>query len=246
MSAKKISYDQEAREATRRGVNQLARAVKATLGPRGRNVLIEKSFGAPQVTKDGATVAKEVELKDAHENIGATMVREVATKTADVAGDGTTSAVVLAEAIYEEGIKNVAAGASPLGIKQGIEMAVEAVVAKLEKDSTRISDKNEDEIAQVASIAGNNDTEVGEKIAEAIGRVGKTGVVTVEEGRGLQIDVEWKEGMQFDKGYISPYFITDPKTMETSARRCPDPDLREEGLQRPRHGADPGAGHAGG
>jgi chaperonin GroEL len=220
MTAKRISYDQEAREATRRGVRQLARAVKVTLGPRGRNVLIEKSFGAPQVTKDGATVAKEVELSDPMEKIGAVMVREVASKTADAAGDGTTTAVVLAEAIFEEGLKNVAAGASPLGIKRGIESAVAKVVEQLAKDAVAISASSKDEIAQVAAIAANNDMEIGKKIAEAMTRVGKDGVVTVEEGKGITTEVEWKEGMQFDKGWLSPHFVNKPESMECVYENC--------------------------
>jgi chaperonin GroEL len=220
MTAKKISYDQEARESIRRGVRQLARAVKVTLGPRGRNVLIEKSFGAPQVTKDGATVAKEVELADPMEKIGATMVREVASKTADAAGDGTTTAVVLAEAIFEEGLRNVAAGASPLGVKRGIEAAVARVVEQLEKDSVAISASNKDEIANVASIAANNDMEIGKKIAEAMTKVGKDGVVTVEEGKGITTEVEWKEGMQFDKGWLSPHFVNKPEAMECVYENC--------------------------
>src|SRR5437870_3377744 len=220
MTAKRISYDQEAREATRRGVRQLARAVKVTLGPRGRNVLIEKSFGAPQVTKDGATVAKEIDLSDPMEKVGAVMVREVAQKTADAAGDGTTTAVVLAESIFEEGLKNVAAGASPLGIKKGIEAAVARVVEQLEKDSIKISASNKDEIAQVAAIAANNDTEIGAKIAEAMTRVGKDGVVTVEEGKGLTTEMEWKEGMQFDKGWLSPHFVNKPEAMECVYENC--------------------------
>jgi chaperonin GroEL len=220
MTAKRISYDQEAREATRRGVRQLARAVKVTLGPRGRNVLIEKSFGAPQVTKDGATVAKEVELSDPMEKIGAVMVREVASKTADAAGDGTTTAVVLAEAIFEEGLKNVAAGASPLGVKRGIEMAVARIVEQLAKDAVAISASNKDEIAQVASIAANNDMEIGKKIAEAMTKVGKDGVVTVEEGKGITTEVEWKEGMQFDKGWLSPHFVNKAESMECVYENC--------------------------
>ena len=211
MAAKKIVYDQEARESIRKGVNQLARAVKVTLGPRGRNVLIEKSFGAPTVTKDGVTVAKEISLKDAYENVGAQMVREVASKTSDVAGDGTTTATILAEAIFEEGLKNVAAGASPMGIKRGIEMAVDAIVEELKGRSVQISGKKE--ISQVAAIASNNDAEIGKQIAEAMEKVGKDGVITVEEGKALETSVEWVEGMQFDKGYLSPHFVNKPESM---------------------------------
>ena len=211
MAAKKIAYDQEAREAIRRGVNQLARAVKVTLGPKGRNVIIEKSFGAPTVTKDGVTVAKEISLKDSYENMGAQMVREVASKTSDVAGDGTTTATVLAEAIFEEGLKNVTAGASPMGIKRGIEASVGAIIEELHSRSTPISGKKE--IAQVASIASNNDPEIGKQIAEAMEKVGKDGVITVEEGKALETTVEWVEGMQFDKGYLSPHFANKAETM---------------------------------
>jgi chaperonin GroEL len=213
MGAKKIAYSQDAREAIRRGVRQLARAVKVTLGPRGRNVVIEKSFGAPTVTKDGVTVAKEVELEDAYENMGAQMVREVASRTSDVAGDGTTTATVLAEAIYEEGLRNVTAGASPIGIKRGIEQGVEAVVKFLQKSGTTVRDKK-NLIADVASIAANNDREIGEKIAEAMAKVGNDGVITVEEGKGLETTVEWVEGMQFDKGWLSQHFVNKPESME--------------------------------
>ena len=211
MAAKKIAYDQEAREAIRRGVNQLARAVKVTLGPKGRNVIIEKSFGAPTVTKDGVTVAKEISLKDSYENMGAQMVREVASKTSDVAGDGTTTATVLAEAVFEEGLKNVTAGASPMGIKRGIEASVGAIIEELHSRSTPISGKKE--IAQVASIASNNDPEIGKQIAEAMEKVGKDGVITVEEGKALETTVEWVEGMQFDKGYLSPHFANNTESM---------------------------------
>jgi len=211
MAAKKIAYDQEAREAIRKGMNQLARAVKVTLGPKGRNVIIEKSFGAPTVTKDGVTVAKEISLKDAYENVGAQMVREVASKTSDVAGDGTTTATVLAEAIYEEGLKNVTAGASPMGIKRGIETSVNAIVEELHARSKSISGKRE--IAQVATIASNDDPEIGKQIAEAMEKVGKDGVITVEEGKALETTVEWVEGMQFDKGYLSPHFVNKAESM---------------------------------
>ncbi|MFT7617724.1 MAG: chaperonin GroEL [Planctomycetota bacterium] len=212
MGAKKIAFDQEVYSALRNGVKKLAQAVKVTLGPRGRNVVIAKSFGSPTVTKDGVTVAKEVELEDAYENMGAQMVKEVASKTNDVAGDGTTTATVLAEAIFEEGLKNVIAGASPIGIKRGIDSAISLVVEQLHKTSKKV--KTSEEIAQVASIAANNDHAIGEKIAEAMEQVGKDGVITVEEGKSLETEVTWVEGMQFDKGYLSPYFVTNPQDME--------------------------------
>ncbi len=212
MGAKKIAFDQEVYSSLRTGVRKLAQAVKVTLGPRGRNVVIAKSFGSPTVTKDGVTVAKEVEIEDAYENMGAQMVKEVASKTNDVAGDGTTTATVLAEAIFEEGLKNVIAGASPIGIKRGIESAINLVVEQLHKTSKKV--KTAQEIAQVACIAANNDQAVGDKIAEAMEKVGNDGVITVEEGKSLNTEVTWVEGMQFDKGYLSPYFVTDPKSME--------------------------------
>ncbi len=212
MAVKKIAYDQEARERIRDGVRKLARAVKVTLGPRGRNVIIEKSFGSPTVTKDGVTVAKEIELEGKYENLGAQLVKEVAAKTSDVAGDGTTTATILAEAIYEEGIKNVTAGANPVGIKRGIERAVTAAVEDLKKRSTPV--KGRKEIAQVASVAANNDDEIGKILADAMERVGKDGVITVEEGKTLETDVEWVEGMQFEKGFLSPHFVTNADRME--------------------------------
>jgi len=211
MTAKQISYDSEAREHIRQGVKRLARAVKVTLGPRGRNVIIEKSFGSPTVTKDGVTVAKEIELDDAYENMGAQLVKEVASKTSDNAGDGTTTATVLAEAIFEEGLKNVTAGANPVALRRGMEQAVEKVVAELEKMSTPV--KGRSDIAQIGAVASNNDTEIGDMIAEAMDKVGKDGVITGEEVKSLSTEVEWVEGMQFDKGWLSPHFITDPKTM---------------------------------
>jgi chaperonin GroEL len=213
MGAKKIAFDQEVYESLRTGVHKLARAVKVTLGPRGRNVVIEKSFGSPTVTKDGVTVAKEITLEAPYENMGAQMVKEVASKTSDVAGDGTTTATVLAEAIFDEGLKNVIAGASPIGVKRGIDLAVEQVIAKLTSMSKKISG-NKGEITQVAAIAANNDNEIGGQIADAMEKVGKDGVITVEEGKSLQTEVDLVEGMQFDKGYLSPYFVTDPQTME--------------------------------
>jgi len=211
MSAKKISFDQEAREAIRKGVQKLARAVKVTLGPRGRNVILEKSFGAPTVTKDGVTVAKEIELEDSYENMGAQMVKEVASKTSDNAGDGTTTATVLAEAIYDEGLKNVTAGANPISLQRGINKAVQALVGGLQDLSIEI--KETAEIAQVGSIAANNDAEIGTMIAEAMEKVGKDGVITVEEGQSLETTVSLHEGMQFDKGYLSPHFVTEAEDM---------------------------------
>ncbi|MHC4813076.1 MAG: chaperonin GroEL [Planctomycetota bacterium] len=214
MAVKKIAYDQEARERMRDGVRQLARAVKVTLGPRGRNVIIEKSYGSPTVTKDGVTVAKEIELEGTYENMGAQLVKEVASKTSDVAGDGTTTATVLAEAIFEEGIKNVTAGANPVGIKRGIENAVAAVVKDLQKNSIAVEGKKE--ISQVGCIAANNDEEIGNILADAMERVGQDGVITVEEGKSLDTTVEWVEGMQFDKGYLSPHFVTDMDKMDAT------------------------------
>jgi chaperonin GroEL len=210
--AKMLAFDQEARDAIRRGVAKLAQAVKVTLGPRGRNVIIQKSFGSPTVTKDGVTVAKEIELEDPYENMGARLVREVASKTSDAAGDGTTTATILAEAIFLEGLKAVVSGVNPVLLKQGIEKAVEDVCEKLKKMS--ISIKTTKEMAQVAAVAANNDMEIGEKLAEAMDKVGKDGVITVDEGKGLGIEIELVEGMQFDRGYLSPYFVTDPQTME--------------------------------
>ncbi|MFQ3597050.1 MAG: chaperonin GroEL [Chloroherpetonaceae bacterium] len=212
MASKLIHFDVEGRSALKRGVDKLADAVKVTLGPKGRNVIIEKKFGAPTVTKDGVTVAKEIELEDPIENMGAQMVREVASKTSDVAGDGTTTATVLAQAIYREGLKNVTAGANPMDLKRGIDMAVTAIVEELKKISRTISDKKE--IAQVGTISANNDTEIGNLIAEAMEKVGKDGVITVEEAKGTETELKVVEGMQFDRGYLSPYFVTNAETME--------------------------------
>src|SRR5579859_4461468 len=209
--AKRITYSEEARQAILRGVNKLADAVKVTLGPRGRNVVIEKKFGSPTITKDGVTVAKEIELKDELENAGAQMVREVASKTSDTAGDGTTTATVLAQAIYREGIKNVTAGANPMDVKRGIEIAVKAAVDSIDKLAKPVEGKD---IAHIGSISANNDEEIGSIIAEAMDKVGKDGVITVEEARGLDTVLEVVEGMQFDRGYLSPYFVTDPERME--------------------------------
>ena len=212
MAAKELFFDTDARAALKRGVDQLAEAVKVTLGPKGRNVVIDKKFGAPTVTKDGVTVAKEIELSDPLENMGAQMVKEVATKTSDNAGDGTTTATVLAQAIFREGLKNVTAGVNPMALKRGIDKAVAVVVAELKKNSVPTAGKKE--IAQVGTISANNDSEIGDLIAEAMEKVGKDGVITVEEARGLQTELETVEGMQFDRGYLSPYFVTDPEKME--------------------------------
>jgi chaperonin GroEL len=216
--AKMIAFDQEARDAMRRGVSKLARAVKVTLGPKGRNVILQKSFGSPTVTKDGVTVAKEIDLEDVYENMGARMVREVASKTSDVAGDGTTTATVLAEAIFNEGLRAVVAGVNPVQMKNGIERAVTDITERLKKMSIAIKSKKE--MAQVASVAANNDTEIGELLAEAMEKVGKDGVITVDEGKSLKTEVEWVEGMQFDRGYLSPYFVTNPQTMECVLEDC--------------------------
>jgi chaperonin GroEL len=212
MAAKQIVYSENSRQAILRGVNQLADAVKVTLGPKGRNVVLEKKFGGPTITKDGVTVAKEIELKDPLENMGAQMVREVASKTSDVAGDGTTTATILAQAIYREGVKAVAAGANPMALKRGIEKAVEVVVAEVSKMATKV--ENNDKIAQVGTISANGDTEIGKTIAEAMQKVGKDGVITVEESKTMHTELHLVEGMQFDRGYLSPYFITDPDRME--------------------------------
>jgi chaperonin GroEL len=212
MAAKELHFDTDARAALKRGVDQLAEAVKVTLGPKGRNVVIDKKFGAPTVTKDGVTVAKEVELADPLENMGAQMVKEVATKTSDLAGDGTTTATVLAQAVFREGLKNVTAGANPMAIKRGIDRAVTAIVEELKKISVPTSGKKE--IAQVGTISANNDKEIGDLIAQAMEKVGKDGVITVEEARGLETTLETVDGMQFDRGYLSPYFVTDPEKME--------------------------------
>jgi len=212
MAAKELHFNTDARAALKRGVDQLAEAVKVTLGPRGRNVVIDKKFGAPTVTKDGVTVAKEIELSDPLENMGAQMVKEVATKTSDLAGDGTTTATVLAQAIFREGLKNVTAGANPMAIQRGISKAVAAVVDELKKISVPTAGKKE--IAQVGAISANNDKEIGDLIAEAMEKVGKDGVITVEEAKGLETTLETVDGMQFDRGYLSPYFVTDPDKME--------------------------------
>ncbi|MGH7197120.1 MAG: chaperonin GroEL, partial [Candidatus Omnitrophota bacterium] len=210
--AKQLQFSDEARRSILSGVEQLAKAVKVTLGPKGRNVCIDKKFGSPTITKDGVTVAKEIELKDPYENMGAEMVKEVASKTSDAAGDGTTTATLLAESIFREGLKNVTAGANPMALKRGIEKAVEAVVEQLKKLSKPI--KGQKEIAQVATIAANNDRTIGDLIAEAMEKVGKDGVITVEEAKATATTLEVVEGMQFDQGYLSPYFVTNPDHME--------------------------------
>src|SRR5271154_4372078 len=211
MAAKQIVYNENSRQAILRGVNQLADAVKVTLGPKGRNVVLEKKFGGPTITKDGVTVAKEIELKDPLENMGAQMVREVASKTSDVAGDGTTTATILAQAIYREGVKAVTAGANPMALKRGIDKAVEAAVAEVKRISKPVSG---DMIAQIGTISANSDSTIGNIIAEAMKKVGKDGVITVEESKTMTTELVTVEGMQFDRGYMSPYFVTDPERME--------------------------------
>ncbi|MCG9128561.1 chaperonin GroEL [Candidatus Poribacteria bacterium] len=212
MAAKQLAFDEEARNSIKQGVDKLAEAVKVTLGPKGRNVVLDKKFGAPTITKDGVTVAKEVELEDPYENMGAQMVKEVASKTSDVAGDGTTTATILAQSIFREGLKNVAAGHNPMALKRGIEKAVEQVVGAIQGLSKEVSEKTE--IAQVAAISANNDNAIGDLIADAMDRVGKDGVITVEEAKSLDTNLDVVEGMQFDRGYLSPYFVTDPDRME--------------------------------
>ena len=212
MAAKQLAFDEEARNSIKQGVDKLAEAVKVTLGPKGRNVVLDKKFGAPTITKDGVTVAKEIELEDPYENMGAQMVKEVASKTSDVAGDGTTTATILAQSIYREGLKNVAAGHNPMALKRGIEKAVDTVVNSIQGLSKEVSEKTE--IAQVAAISANNDSDIGDLIADAMDKVGKDGVITVEEAKSLDTNLNVVEGMQFDRGYLSPYFVTDPDRME--------------------------------
>ena len=212
MAAKQLAFDEEARNSIKQGVDKLAEAVKVTLGPKGRNVVLDKKFGAPTITKDGVTVAKEIELEDPYENMGAQMVKEVASKTSDVAGDGTTTATILAQSIYREGLKNVAAGHNPMALKRGIEKAVDKVVDSIQGLSKEVSEKTE--IAQVAAISANNDSDIGDLIADAMDKVGKDGVITVEEAKSLDTNLNVVEGMQFDRGYLSPYFVTDPDRME--------------------------------
>ena len=212
MAAKQLLFSEQARQAILEGVEILAKAVKVTLGPRGRNVVLDKKWGSPTVTKDGVTVAKEIELDEPYHNMGAQMVREVASKTSDVAGDGTTTATVLAEAIFKEGIKNITAGAAPMAVKRGIDKAVDGVVEELKKLSRPV--KENKEIEQVATISANSDTFIGKKIAEAMDKVGKDGTITVEEAKSVETTLEVVEGMQFDKGYISPYFVTEKESLE--------------------------------
>ncbi|MEM9283437.1 MAG: TCP-1/cpn60 chaperonin family protein, partial [Verrucomicrobiota bacterium] len=205
--AKQLSFDEEARHALLAGAQKLAKAVKATLGPAGRNVILDKKFGSPTITKDGVTVAKEIELSDPYENMGAQLIKEVSSKTSDIAGDGTTTATVLAEAVYTEGLRNVTAGANPTSLQRGILKAAEALVAELQKISTEVTDTKE--IAQVATVSANWDTEIGNIIADAMDKVGKDGTITVEEAKGIETTLDVVEGMQFDKGYLSPYMVTD-------------------------------------
>ena len=240
MAAKDVRFSRDARERIMRGVDILADAVKVTLGPKGRNVVLDKSFGAPRITKDGVTVAKEIELKDKFENMGAQMLREVASKTNDLAGDGTTTATVLAQSIVREGMKSVAAGMNPMDLKRGIDLAVIKVVEDLKARSKPVSGSNE--IAQVGIISANGDTVVGEKIAEAMEKVGKEGVITVEEAKGLEFELDVVEGMQFDRGYLSPYFITNPEKM-TVELTDPYILIHEKKLVEPAGDApDPGSG----
>src|SRR6188508_62356 len=218
MAAKQLIFDETARHSLLKGVQKLARAVTATLGPKGRNVVLDKKFGSPTVTKDGVSVAKEIELEDAYENMGAQMVREVASKTSDIAGDGTTTATVLAESIYREGLKHVTSGANPIAIQRGIQKAVDAAVEQLTKVAKKVKDK--EEIKQVATVSANWDNTIGEIIAEAMDKVGKDGTITVEEAKSIETTLDVVEGMQFDKGYLSPYFVTNAESMET---RMDDP-----------------------
>src|SRR5437660_1248072 len=219
MAAKQIAFDQEARDAMRRGIGKLARAVKVTLGPKGRNVILQKSFGSPTVTKDGVTVAKEIELEDPYENMGARLIREVASKTSDIAGDGTTTATVLAAALYREGLRHVVAGANAVEVQRGMLDASAHVVANLKKISRNVQRSDKRELTQVATISANGDKEIGKIIADALDKVGKDGVVTVEEGKSQDTEVDLVEGMQFDRGYLSPHFVTDADRMEAVLER---------------------------
>ncbi|MCH2332647.1 MAG: chaperonin GroEL, partial [Roseibacillus sp.] len=214
MSAKQLKFDESARHALLRGVEKLAAAVKATLGPAGRNVILDKKFGSPTITKDGVSVAKEIDLEDPYENMGAQLIREVSSKTSEVAGDGTTTATVLAEAVYKEGLRTLTAGANPISLQRGIKKASEAIVSRLAEISQEVSDS--DQIAQVATVSANWDREIGNIIAEAMDKVGKDGTITVEEAKGIETTLDGVEGMQFDKGYLSPYFVTDTESMEVA------------------------------
>ena len=246
MAAKQLLFDEAARHALLRGVEKLSKAVKATLGPAGRNVVLDKKFGSPTITKDGVTVAKEIELEDPYENIGAQLVREVASKTSDIAGDGTTTATVLAESIYREGLKNVTAGANPTELKRGIDRAVEAIVEELASISKKVKDK--EDIRQVATVSANWDKTIGEIIADALDKVGKDGTVTVEEAKSIETSLEVVEGMQFDKGYLSPYFVTNQEDQEAvpnpqagplplyGLRRHPSRNRGENGKNPPQGG----------
>ncbi|MBN1629670.1 MAG: chaperonin GroEL, partial [Thermoleophilia bacterium] len=211
--AKQVEFDSAAREQLKRGVDKMADAVKVTLGPKGRNVVLDKKYGSPVITNDGVTIAKEIELEEPYENMGAQMLKEVATKTADVAGDGTTTAIVLAQSMVTQGLRNVTAGANPLHLKRGIELAVESAIKELKKLSHEVKDR--EEIAQVATVSANNDREIGDLLADAMEKVGRDGVITIEEAKSIETSLEVVEGMQFDRGYLSPYFITDPERMET-------------------------------
>ncbi|MDD5645486.1 MAG: chaperonin GroEL, partial [bacterium] len=219
MSGKQLKFGEEARREILKGVEQLSRAVKVTLGPKGRNVVLDKKFGSPTITKDGVTVAKEIELEKPFENMGAQLVKEVASKTSDVAGDGTTTATVLAEIILKEGMKNVTAGANPMALKRGIEKSVEVIISELSKMAQQVKD-DRSKICAVATISANNDKSIGEIIAEAMDKVGRDGTITVEEGKTLDTNLEVVEGMQFDKGYLSPYFVTDAESMSASLENC--------------------------
>jgi chaperonin GroEL len=211
--AKQVEFDSKAREHLKKGVDQMANAVRVTLGPRGRNVVLDKKYGSPVITNDGVTIAREIELEEPYENMGAQMLKEVATKTADVAGDGTTTAIVLAQSMVAQGLRNVTAGANPLHLKRGIEKAVDVTIAELKKLSRDV--KGREEIAQVATVSSNNDTEIGELLADAMERVGRDGVITIEEAKSIETSLDVVEGMQFDRGYLSPYFVTDAERMET-------------------------------
>ena len=242
MSAKEVKFSVDARDRMLHGIDTLTHAVRVTLGPKGRNVILDKSFGAPRITKDGVTVAKEIELEDKFENMGAQMVREVASKTSDQAGDGTTTATVLAHAIVREGAKAVAAGMNPMDLKRGVDLAVETIVADLQKNSKKVT--SNEEIAQVGAIAANGDAEIGRFIADAMKKVGNEGVITVEEAKSLETELEVVEGMQFDRGYISPYFVTNADKMRVDMEDPVYPDLRKEAFRAARATTVAGSGGA--